>query len=372
MAHCGPKVIHPQKRYIQFRELVIGAYDMIQEADLSGGFKTTTQPYSFGHGSYTNAKQVQQFSIEQSLSISLKVDYSLFTRDNMQFYKEHLYSEISKIGKLWAVENNRLIWTYAYVQTFSEPYYKDRNTMFIDLDFVLYEGIWHFADERKTFLKPYEACSFDECLDFEKVETCIEDKYGCCVSCVDENKKNSCQKCSCDCDYVEIEDSYCYLQDKIPEEFWKHCSGGYKIIYNCDRGNQLWGYEKMLGTKICKNNLCDNYVAGRFYSNTVLDTDVIDITIIGYVEDPVITINGNSMRLKGIYDGEILIKSNGDAYYREDACCDFDKLSVEVLELMPCNTFGWTIKHGYNGIRVETNDCCEAVCIFIKEDKITL
>ena len=72
------------------------------------------------------------------------------------------------------------------------------------------------------------------------------------------------------------------------------------------------------------------------------------MTIIGRVEDPVIHLNGNAMRLKGIYDGELLIESNGDVFYREDDCCDFDKLPIENLELMNCNTFGWSIKHGYN------------------------
>ena len=54
----------------------------------------------------------------------------------------------------------------------------------------------------------------------------------------------------------------------------------------------------MLGTKICKKELYDNYVAGKFYSNTVLETDVFTMTIIGRVEDPVIHLNGNAMRLK--------------------------------------------------------------------------
>ena len=95
---------------------------MIQDADLSGGFKTTTQAFSFGHGSYTNAKQIQQYSTEQKLALTLKINYSMFSMDQKQFYKEFLYSELSKIGKLWAIENRRIIWTHAFVESFSEPY----------------------------------------------------------------------------------------------------------------------------------------------------------------------------------------------------------------------------------------------------------
>lgn len=366
------RTIYPQKRYLQFRDVVIGAYDMIQDADLSGGFKTTTQAFSFGHGSYTNAKQIQQYSTEQKLALTLKINYSMFSMDQKQFYKEFLYSELSKIGKLWAIENRRIIWTYAFVESFSEPYSIEKNTFSVDLNFILYEGIWHYADEKKTFLKPYDACSFADCLEFEEIDTCQDDIYGCCISCQKNNiKHKDCQKCSCECDFLTKEDSLCVKQKDIEKDYWKYCSGGYQIIYNCNKGRHLWGYNKMLGTKICKKELCNNYVAGKFYSNTVLETDVFTMTIIGRVEDPVIHLNGNAMRLKGIYDGELLIESNGDVFYREDDCCDFDKLPIENLELMNCNTFGWSIKHGYNSLLVETNDCREPVCVFIKEDKIT-
>ncbi|MGH2096127.1 hypothetical protein ACQ10O_14035, partial [Enterococcus faecalis] len=68
--------------------------------------------------------------------------------DQKQFYKEFLYSELSKIGKLWAIENRGIIWTYAFVESFSEPYSIEKNTFSFDLNFILYEGIWHYADEK--------------------------------------------------------------------------------------------------------------------------------------------------------------------------------------------------------------------------------
>lgn len=126
----------------------------------------------------------------------------------------------------------------------------------------------------------------------------------------------------------------------------------------------------MFGMKICKKEFCNNYVVGKFYSNIVLEIDVFIMIIIGRVEDLVIYLNGNVMCLKGIYDGELFIELNGDVFYCEDDCCDFDKLLIENFELMNCNIFGWFIKYGYNSLLVEINDCCELVCVFIKEDKI--
>ena len=80
---------------------------MIQDADLSGGFKTTTQAFSFGHGSYTNAKQIQQYSTEQKLALTLKINYSMFSMDQKQFYKEFYivsFLRLVSYGQLKIVE----------------------------------------------------------------------------------------------------------------------------------------------------------------------------------------------------------------------------------------------------------------------------
>ena len=84
-----------------------GAYDMIQDADLSGGFKTTTQAFSFSHGSYTNAKQIQQYSTEQKLALTLKINYSMFSMDQNSFIKNSYivsFLRLVSYGQLKIVE----------------------------------------------------------------------------------------------------------------------------------------------------------------------------------------------------------------------------------------------------------------------------
>lgn len=80
---------------------------MIQDADLSGGFKTTTQAFSFGHGSYTNAKQIQQYSTEQKLALTLKINYSMFSMDQNSFIKNSYivsFLRLVSYGQLKIVE----------------------------------------------------------------------------------------------------------------------------------------------------------------------------------------------------------------------------------------------------------------------------
>lgn len=137
------------RKYIQFNDLVIDNYEMLQSADLSGGFKTGTTEYSFGHGSYANFKAKQQFSLEQSLSMTLKLDTRKLSCDQKKFYKDYVFMNIVKAGKLWAIEGEQLLWTNAFIKDFSESYSMERHVVNIDIDLVLYEGIWHKADTKK-------------------------------------------------------------------------------------------------------------------------------------------------------------------------------------------------------------------------------
>lgn len=362
---CDPYI--PVRKYIQFNDLVIDNFDMLQEADLSGGFKTQTQEYSFGHGSYTPFKSRQQHSKEQSLSMTLKLDYRKLRREQRQFYKDWIRMNISMPGKLWAIEGNQLLWTNAFVTDFSEPYSLEKNTFSIDLEFILYEGVWHKADVRKTFLQPYTSCDFMECLDFREIDECLD----CCVSC-NQPKNAPCPKCICECEFLNAENSLCELKKEIANDFYKQCGDSYRIIYNCEAGNKIWGEDKMLGTKICKDDSCKDIIAGQFYSETVLDSENITITLIGSMKDPIITINGNSMQILGDYSGKLTITSSGDIYYEEDECCPEVLIDINKLKIPEGNTFGFLVHQGLNGIIVETNNCCDMVCVFIKVDNITI
>jgi len=82
------------RKYIQFNDLVIDNYDMLASANLSGGFKTSTIPYSFTHGSYAPLKGRQQFSTEQSLSMTLKLNTKKLSCDQRKFYKKYVQQNL--------------------------------------------------------------------------------------------------------------------------------------------------------------------------------------------------------------------------------------------------------------------------------------
>ncbi|WP_321383193.1 hypothetical protein [uncultured Enterococcus sp.] len=355
------------RKYVQFNDLVIDNYDMLESADLSGNFKTATADYSFGHGSYAAFKSKQQFSAEQSLSMSLKLDTRKFSCDQQKFYKDYLFKNIMSPGKLWAIEGEQLLWTNAFVNDFSETYSTERHFVSIDIDFVLYEGLWHKADSKKVFLQPYSICDFAEQLGFQEVEECDE----CCLSC--SKPKQPCAKCLSDCEFLTSENSFCELKKDVALNFYGQCGDTYRIIYNCEAGAKIWGADKMLGHKICKQDSCRDLIVGQFYSDTIIDSEEITITIIGTVVDPVITLNGNTMQILGEYNGTLTLTANGEIYYQEEGCCgELTYIDINKLIIPEGNTFGFSVHQGMNGIIVETNDCCDMTCVYVKVDSVTI
>lgn len=354
------------RKYIQFNDLVIDSFDMLADADLSGGFKTETTAYSFGHGSYVNFKNRQQFSEEQTLSLTIKLDTRKLDCSNAKFYKDFVYLNLVHPGKLWAVQGEELLWTNAFVQGFSEPYGIERYMTSIDLDLVLYEGVWHKADTRKVFLKPYNPCIFDDCLDFRDVGECLD----CCGAC-NLVERVECPKCACQCEFLNPESSLCVLKKEATNNFYNQCGDTYQIIYNCEAGKDFWK-EKMLGEKVCKADTCKGMIAGQFYSNTVLDSENIIITLKGYFINPKININGNMMVINGEYDGTLTLTASGDVYYRDSDCCVDTLLPIEKLVIPQNNTLGYIVHQGMNSLVVETGDCCRMACAYIKVDAITI
>lgn len=363
---CNPKFF--QRKYIQFNHLVIDSYDMLRESDLDISFKMETQEYSFTHGGYAPFKKKRILAEAQRLSMTVKINYRKFPKDKRAMFYDWMILNLTTPGKLWAVQGSQLLWANAYVERLHEPYSRERFSYEVDVDLVCYEGVWHKADSRKTFFKPYDPCNYDLCADLrEDVDDCID----CCVEC-QMPKTNTCQVCLCTCDSLNAEDSLCEKRLDVLQDFYERCKNNYEIIYNCEAGHRIWDEKKMLGNKICKEEACDNIIAGRFYSSTVLETDQVTVTLIGSFSNPRLKINNNEMIVKGDYSGKLTINSSCDIYYVEDECCDPVLIEMDKLVIEKGNTLGYTIHQGENSVIVETNNCCDAACVYIKVDPITL
>jgi hypothetical protein len=355
------------RQYLQFNHLVFDGYKMLSTYDSSASFKRNSIPYSFFHGSYSPLRR-SPYVQEQVLTLSLVLDIDKLRCDeDVNKYKNFVKYNLSRPGLLWAVDSGRIIYTRAYVTDYDEVYEINNGTVDIDVSFVLYDGIWTFADEMKVFLQDYTPCNFIDCTGFisdnplEYVDTC-----GCCCD-LPMIEANTCQSCGCECE--SITQGVCGLGKQVITGLTQACYPAYKIIYDCEKGNQVYGYEKMLGKQYCKTCNEPDVIAVSYESGTILDTNTIVITLEGYVKNPVLTINGNMLIINGEYDGTLTIDVAGQVYFT-DSCCNTELIPPDDIIIPNGSTLGFTIKNGHNSIIMETNNCCETVCMYVKVNEI--
>lgn len=351
---------NPVRRYVQFNDIVIDSFDMLSSVDYSQNTKTDTEEYSFGHGSYVDFKSPQQFLTEGDLNITMNIDYRKYRREERKYLKDFIKMNLIKPGRLWAIEDNKILWAYAYVSEVSEPFSEFKGNLSYDITFKIYEGVWHITDPMKTYLVPYSTCDFMECYDFREIEPCQD----CCISC--KKITDDCQSCLCHCEDLEKENSLCVVGKKVVDDFM-NCGESYLLVYDCNRAYEFF-QEKTYGHKICKNDVCLTTIAGQFYSSTILDTSNVDIRLEGKFQSPIIEINGNKIQLMGDYEGIILIGKDGSLKYSKGACCPFEDIDLDNLVII--DDFEFQVHHGMNSVIV-TNSCCEMACIYIYVDEIT-
>lgn len=357
-----------KRRYIQFNELVIDGYDMIKEPNSSVSTKQFSQEYTFRHGDYVPFKRSSLLFEPQEISMTLTLHMKKLPCDKRKFYRSHVIEQLSKPGKLWAIQNGELVWAYAYASNIDPDENALDNTLSAVVDFVAYEGVWHKADKQKTFLKPYDVCDiFDECSDFQRIEPCkeYEAKQDCCTECIKDKPEDlPTTDCECCCETVEPDMALCLFDDF--DNFFD-CTTGYQIEYNCRKGEEFFG-DDFLGTKICQKDACSDVIAGLLYSDTDIPTDGVTIVLSGGGTNPHITINGNTNVITGSYEGALIIKPNGDVIHRTN-CCD-TVLDPSVWEVPPNMDYGWEIHRGKN--RIVIHNCCGSLCAYFQVDSLTI
>ena len=365
------------RRYVQFNNLVIDSSEMIdiQETDVS--FKYISHEKSFGNGSYAPFKRDYMFTEEGSVTLTITLYVDRLHCENRPFYRQWAISELVKQGKLWAVQNNELIWAYAVVTNYSDVTGWRRDIISFTVDFTLPEGIWHKADLQKTFLKPWDICTFMDCYDFKELKPCLNlpEDGDCCELCnsTDKDVLNVGCQC-CECETICRDYALCYHLDELQLAFNQCDSWGYQIEYNCRKAQEFFGND-YIGQKFCAKDSCSGIIAGNVYANTDLPTTGVDIILHGYMVDPAITINGNTNIIEGDFsdtDGVMTIKSNGDVYYRESDCCADSLVSPNAWTVPDGNEYGWQLNTGGNTFIVHTNMCCGRPCAYVQIDGLTI
>lgn len=354
-----------KRKYLQFNDLVFDSYSV--DTDYSVAFRNTVTPYTYVNGSLPTLVSGTQLVDAQTVPLTLSLSAGTVPCDQWVYFKDYVLDNITRPGRLWAVEGARVLWAYAYVSDYSEVYDNDTGVFEIAVTFVVYEGFWHISDKRKTFLYPYNPCHFN-----------IDNKYQqargdcCCGGCPTIDSLNKCVRCLNDCDNDMIE-SLCGSDEEMFSGLYEDCTPKYRLSYDCELALKKWGEDKLRGYAICKEKVCEGNLAGRFYSDTILDTETWTLTLVGKFHNPYIELNDNAFIIKGDYDGVLTLYSTGDMTFSNgDECCEARPLEQTLWELPYGSTFSMKIKHGWNTIYVETNDCCSAACVYYTVDAITV
>lgn len=355
------------RTYLQYNDLVFDYYDMISEYDATQtSFKQETQSYSYGDGSYATFKRPYLYVEEGSVSMTIYLHMKKLTDDLRRFYRDFAMEQLSMPGKLWAVQDNTLVWAYAFVQNISETTSRVSNQLELDLDFVLYEGVWHKADKQMTFLKEYDVNTYlDECYSYQTYSPCEEssttvtassDSGDCCTTCLT-------------CNTVYKEEALCYYDDVLQTVYGRNCGGfGYRILYDCVKGLEFFG-KPYLGTKFSVRGSCSSTVAGVIYSDTTRPTTGVTITLVGVMHNPYVEINGNGNWIKGDYNGVLTINPNGDVYYSQGGCTA-ELLDPSVWQIPTGMEYGWTVKPRNN--RLVADFGASGGSIYVQVDALTI
>lgn len=352
------------KRYIQFNDLVFDSVDMISADDLTVSTKRNETEYTYRHGSYVPHKSRYFLAEAAEFSMTITLKMRRLPCEVRRFYPDFVKTQLSQVGRLWAVSNNTLIWAWAELSSFGESQNPKKDTLEYDVEVFLPEGVWHKADPKKTFLHPWDICDFMDCYGYKDVGDC-----DCCTTCGD-TKDAGCL--CCECNGVSEDMALCHHMKDL--QGYYTCMADYRIVYDCEAAerfnNSISNY---LGQKMCSDT---GLISGLLYSNTDIDSDYVKIRIHGKVRNPRITINGNTNQIQGEYDN-LLINPDGSVEYWED-CCDHQLADVENWSVLRDEgmTYGWTIHPGNNSVMIETGTCCDdycggAVCAYIETDPLS-
>lgn len=304
------------RKLLQFNDLVIDNHSMLLEEDISLSFKGNNTEIVHSNGDYRPFTRDYNFTSSQTVSCTLTFNLKKMLCEDRENYIKFATNQLVKKGILWSIKNNRIQWARAVCDNYGESVDRLRDKLIINVDFNLYEGVWHYADEYSTFLKPYEACNVLDCVDYPTKLSCVT-----CSSCSDLHSCYTIQNDLCDCcrcETVTKEQSLCYMRDSL-QNFYKNCGDTYKIVYDRQRGEEFFG-NKFLGQKFCSKDSCTETIGCNVYNEGELPTDSYTIILEGELNRPSIEVNGNINHIDGVYNGVLIINSDGSVYYKTDCC----------------------------------------------------
>lgn len=350
------------KRYIQYNNLV---FDEVISDGYQSSFKTFESEYGSSHGSYFPQKRKGGLLRASSVTMTLIIHMRVLPCEIRPFYPSFVIEQLTTQGKLWAIQNGTLLWAHAVLTSYYDRANLFNDTLEVDVEFYLPEGVWHKADKQRTFLVPYDPCELMDCYDFQEVQPC---KQKDCCNC-GPLPKEACD-CNC-CDDVLKEHALCYNLDKIKDFVCQPAD--FKVIYDCKKAEEFFNgsflSDDRMGQKFCAT--CGEIIAGQFYSETDIPTDGLKITLHGKFKNPYIEINGNGNYIKGEYDGVLEIYGDGKAYFGVEGCEPCELLPVSSWIIPEGMDYGWMVYPRKNRVIIDGGACC-TYCAYIETDPLTI
>ena len=361
------------RRFIQYNDLVFSGTEAINSSPsetITTKYETTE--YMFRNGSYWKITGDQVLLKDDKITLDISIRTTDWDMVNIQAHQDFIKDNLLTVGKLWAIDTGgQLIWCNAILDSYTPTYewtMRDNGYLSFQVAFTNPDAVWHKADGYTTFLLPYADCNF-----VNMIASCFQNAT-CQAFCQTSRTLNgTCEDCAKDCCELSKAISLCEVQGDMWLSFYQKCNSDYRIIHNCELGRERFGNERLWGESHC-DACVDGAWSTKFYSDTVVESRDVTITLQGKFKDPRIMINDTMVKLKGTYDqGYLSISSTGlvqSFSCPTDALCgEAEVVSNENLTL--CDNVWWHIKRGYNIISVD-GVTSESFCVFIDYERLTI
>lgn len=371
MTYTSSNVVRP-RRFIQYNDLVFEGTESINSTPSETiTTKYVTSDYMFQNGALAKVSGEQVLIKDDKITLDLAIRTTDWDLVNIRAHQDFIKDSLITVGRLWAMDTGgQLIWAECILDSYTPTYewtLRDDGYILFQVAFTNPSGVWHKANGSTTWLLPYASCSF-----VNMIASCYQNAT-CQSFCMESNTlRGHCDDCNLHCCDLSNAVSLCELSDEIAMDFYNRCNSKWRIVHNCELGRETFGNERLWGEAHC--DVCvDGTWADSFYSDTVVRSKRVTITLQGRFKDPSILINDTKVDLKGEYnDGYVSISSDGKVYTFEEphrSDCDPTKVGNENLTL--CDNRWWSIHRGYNQIAIR-GITSESFCVYIDYERITI
>lgn len=334
------------KRLVQFNELVFNHTAYIDEKpEIQTEFKNSIISFANAHGDYSPERCASRKVMSKRFDVTFLVDKTRFPCEQREVIEQFVQDNLYKVGRLWAVQGDNLLWALAKVLSISEGYEEKRKLLSYNATFYLPEGIWHLADETSTYINDYHQCDITQCYEYLERELC-----SCCLCNVALAPVRFCPPCD--------GEALCEIPKNKLSEVIGNCGNDKKISYSCC--NQK-------GTALTYSKYGETTALLQFDGKTLYETEDVVLEVCGTFTNLGINWNGRQSIIEGTYTGDTIV--SGGIVKNNCKYLDIEKFYNVCVNTADCTDrecssnhpkigvsgseggiVSWTVKKGSNSI----------------------